>query len=71
MLAHALDVVSYVLIRGSCALRLALTELLHHPEMRFLGRSQCGAIRTDVVELLDALDEAEAKIEQLRLYPTI
>ncbi len=33
--------------------------------------SQCGAIRTDVVELLDALDEAEAEIEQLRLHPTI
>lgn len=33
--------------------------------------SQCGAIRTDVVELLDALDEAEAEIEQLRLDPTI
>ncbi len=33
--------------------------------------SQCGAIRTDVVELLDALDEAETEIEQLRLDPTI
>ena len=33
--------------------------------------SRCGAIRTDVVELLDALDEAEAEIEQLRLDPTI
>ena len=37
-----------------------------------LGKcSQCGAVQTDVVELLDALDEAEAEIEQLRLYPTI
>ncbi len=33
--------------------------------------SRCGATRTDVVELLDALDEAEAEIEQLRLDPTI
>ncbi len=33
-----------------------------------LGKcSQCGAVQTDVVELLDALDEAEAEIEQLRL----
>ncbi len=29
--------------------------------------SQCGAIRTDVVNLLDALDEAEAEIEQLQM----
>ena len=37
-----------------------------------LGKcSQCGAVQTDVVELLDALDEAEAEIEQLRLDPTI
>ena len=28
--------------------------------------SQCGAIRADVVNLLDALDEAEAEIEQLQ-----
>ncbi len=28
--------------------------------------SQCGAIRTDVAELLGALDEAEAEIEQLQ-----
>ncbi len=33
--------------------------------------SRCGTIRTDVVELLNALDEAEAEIEQLRLDPTI
>ncbi|MFB3083307.1 MAG: hypothetical protein ACE1Z4_07605 [Gammaproteobacteria bacterium] len=28
--------------------------------------SRCGATRTDVVELLEALDEAEAEIEQLQ-----
>ncbi len=67
MLAHAHDIVSHVLVRGRCALILALTELLHYSEMCFLGRSQCGAIRTDVVELLDALDEAEAEIEQLQM----
>jgi len=37
MLAHALDVVSYVLVRGSSALRFALTKLLHHSEMGLLG----------------------------------
>ena len=39
MLAHAYDVALRVaLVRGSCALSLALTELLHHSEVRFLGR---------------------------------
>ncbi len=38
MLAHALDIVSHALVRGSCALRLFLAELLHHSEMCFLGR---------------------------------
>ncbi len=28
---------------------------------------QCGAIGTDVAELLNALDEAEAEIEQLQM----
>ncbi len=27
---------------------------------------RCGATRTDVVEILEALDEAEAEIEQLQ-----